>query len=66
SLSQLSRPPEDPGTLLKIRHLAAEYTSNMIFFDLGLAGLLGAALTLLFFLFFRPATDPPDPSVSGV
>ena len=66
SFSQLSRPPEDPGTLLKIRHLAAEYTSNMIFFDLGLAGLLGAALTLLFFLFFRPATDPPDPSVSGV
>ncbi|MHB8421169.1 MAG: MFS transporter [Leptospirales bacterium] len=58
ALSQTSAPLPPQSSILLIHQLASVYTSNLIFFDLGLTGMLGAFLCLFLVPFFRQKTLP--------
>ena len=62
-LPQTSFPPPPHSSLHLLRQIAGEFTSNMIFLDLGLIGLLGCAAVLALFLF--PGPDHIHPAASG-
>lgn len=56
SLPQFSsEAPPSQSVIKRIHQLTSEYTSNMIFFDLGLIGLLACAATLILFMIPPPA-----------
>lgn len=57
ALSQTSSPLPSKTSIVLIHKLASEYTSNLIFFDLGLIGMLGAFFSLFLIPFFRQKTQ---------
>ena len=62
-LPQTSSPAPPLSSLHLLHQLAGEFTSNMIFLDLGLIGFLGCAAVLVLFLF--PMNENVRPAASG-
>ncbi len=64
-LAQTSSPLRSQGTFRLLHQIAGEFTSNLIFLDLGLIGLLGCAAALLLLLFPDNVRSSPSETASS-